>query len=95
MDLKDENGETLTVEIPVGSLPPCRQVGITDGGYLEDSGLERDVEEVITNVYFVDPAGPEMETLCGTRTYRSSNNPRDRRWESQDLGDCADRYPTD
>jgi hypothetical protein len=36
VDLQYQNGETKTYEIPVGSLPGCRQVGITDGGNLEN-----------------------------------------------------------
>jgi hypothetical protein len=65
VDLNYENGETRTFEIPVGSLPPCRQVDITDGGYLQDSGPEGGVEDVITYVYFVDPAGRKWKRYVG------------------------------
>jgi hypothetical protein len=36
--LNYESGDVKTYEIPIGSLPPCHQVGITDDGSLEKSG---------------------------------------------------------
>jgi hypothetical protein len=65
VDLKYRNGETKTYEIPVGSLPGCRQVGITDGGNLEKLGIASGVEDVVTYVYFVDPNGHKWKRHVG------------------------------
>jgi hypothetical protein len=65
VDLKYESGEVKTYEIPVGSLPPCMQVGITDHGYLAKTGEARDVQDIVTYVYFVDPTGHKWKRYVG------------------------------
>jgi hypothetical protein len=78
VDLKYADGRMETHEVPVGSLPPCRQVGITDGGYFRKSGLAGSVRDVVTYVYFVDPTGHKWKRYVGQETDRSPNHPQDR-----------------
>lgn len=75
VDLKYENGRTTTYKIPVGSLPPCRQVGISDGGNLEKSGLAKGVDNVVTYVYFVDPTGHKWKRYVGQEPAEVSTIP--------------------
>jgi hypothetical protein len=78
VDLKYADGRMETHEVPVGSLPPCRQVGITDGGYFRKLGLAGSVRDVVTYVYFVDPTGHKWKRYVGQETDRSPNHPQDR-----------------
>lgn len=74
MDLKYEDSKAETFEIPVGSLPPCRQVGITDGGNLR-SEIAKGVTDVITYVYFVDPMGHKWKRYVGQEPVEVSTVP--------------------
>jgi hypothetical protein len=65
VDLTYTDGHTDTYEIPIGSLPPCRQVGITDGGDLEKTGRAEGVTDIVTYVYFVDPTGHKWKRYVG------------------------------
>jgi len=65
IDLKYRNRKPETYEIPVGPLPPCRQVGITDAGNLEKEGLTEGLQDFVTYAYFVDPAGRKWKRYVG------------------------------
>lgn len=76
VDLLYAGGQTETYEIPVGSLPPCRQVGITDGGYFTKADLAGWVKDVITYVYVVDPTGRKWKRYVGQEPIEVTTIPR-------------------
>jgi hypothetical protein len=57
IDLYRPKGDPITYLVPVGPLPPCREVRVLDQDSLYRSGTLRDVERVQLRVHFVDPAG--------------------------------------
>ena len=58
-------GQTRNYVVPIGTLGPCRQVGVTDGGYLEKSGQKDYVSRIDLFVLFTDPNGNKWKRGVG------------------------------
>jgi hypothetical protein len=57
IDLIRHSGRTVVYLVPVGLLPPCREVKVEDQNSLYTTGVLKDVDKVRLKVHYVDPAG--------------------------------------